>query len=100
MAVQPTRGGAGVYANKMAAEFSSHGWQATPSCVFLIRSTSTGIGFAISADVSSGKTSIHPNGSKLMSLLGVAHVEYGKAVFDEVKDDNYWFIVALPPPDR
>jgi hypothetical protein len=56
---------AAMYANKMAAEFASHGWQAKPSCVFLITSTSTGIGFAISADVSFGKNSIHPNGAKL-----------------------------------
>jgi hypothetical protein len=91
---------AGLYANKMAAEFQRHDWVAKPSCVFLIVSTSTGMGFAISADVSAGKMQINQKGEKLMAMLDAAGVEYGKAVFDEVTGDNYWFIVALPPVKR
>ena len=91
---------AAMYANSMAAEFNAHGWQATSSCIFIIRSTSTGIAFAISADVNFGKVTIDPKGSMLMKLLDAAHVPYGRAVFDEVKGNAYWFIVALPPAKR
>ncbi|MGO8839902.1 MAG: hypothetical protein ACLQF1_01825 [Methyloceanibacter sp.] len=88
---------AAIYANKMAAVFKSHGWGADASCNFLIQSTGTGIGFALSADVVSGKKKVSPNGAMLMELLDSAHIKYEKTAFDVIHDDSYWLIVALPP---
>jgi hypothetical protein len=90
---------AALYANMVAKLFSDHGWKATPSCTFLITASSYGIGFGFSDDVLSGKLPPSRSATVLMNLFDQAKIEYGKAHFDEVKGDDYWFIVALPAPN-
>jgi hypothetical protein len=93
---------AALYANKMASVFNNHGWSAKAACSFLIVSTSMGFGFGLSQDVFSYKKPAPFAVTKIMELLEYAHVKYARAAFDTglVKDDNdYWFVVALPPVD-
>jgi hypothetical protein len=89
---------AAMYANAMAKLFNDHGWKAHPSCNFLIVSSSYGIGFGLSDDVLSGKLPASQSATALMRLFDQANIEYGKTHIDEVKGDDYWFIVALPAP--
>jgi hypothetical protein len=88
---------AALYANIMVKFFNDHGWKAKANPIFIITSTSSGVGVGLSNDVMTGMKTVSSSGAMLMKLFDSSAIEYGKAMFDQVQGDSYWFIVAQPP---